>query len=334
MARKRNHSSITHRVFKFWLPLAALLLGIAYCSQLSYDPAKEAKAGLARLNRWRTQAGLQELRPSPELQKAAQSHAAYLGKDAHGHDEINRSNPHYTGADPQARATAAGYPAPVVENLTAGNFARSGARSTDGLMTALYHRLGLLTPEHDEAGVAWVRSRNAAFVVVQGSSQDRELCEQAGSHAAKRYVLTMACNGKQVEIPLDVPPYRYTDAVKFPIGNNIDPSYDGKEVPNPMPIRKAVGNPVSIAFYGSNAPIEMRAFTLRSAKGEITNPTILTAATDPNRLLQPNEFALFAPKPLDFNTEYTAEFRYTQGGQAHTETWTFRTRKRRHWLEW
>ena len=77
-------------------------------------------------------------------------------------------------------------------------------------MTALYHRLGLLTPDHDEAGVAWVRSRNAAFVVVQGSSQDRELCEQAGSHAAKRYVLTMACNGQSVEIPLDVPPYRYT----------------------------------------------------------------------------------------------------------------------------
>ena len=201
-------------------------------------------------------------------------------------------------------------------------------------MTALYHRLGLLNPDHDEAGVAWVRGRNAAFVVVQGSSQDRGLCEQPGSRTAKRYVLTMYCNGQKTEIPLDVPPHRYSGAVKYPIGNNIDPSYDGKEVPNPMPTRKAVGNPVSISLHGSDDPIEMRAFTLRSAKGEVSSTTVLTAATDPNRLLHPNEFALFAPKPLDFDTEYTAEFRYTQGGQEHAETWTFRTRKRRHWLEW
>lgn len=314
--------------------MGALLLGIGYWSQLRYNPAKEAKAGLERLNLWRAQAGLQALQLSPELQKAAQSHAAYLGKDAHGHDEMNERNPHYTGADPQARATAAGYPAPVVENLTVGNFARSGNASIDSLMTALYHRLGLLNPDHDEAGVAWVRSRNAAFVVVQGNSQDRELCEQAGSRAARRYMLSTYCNGQKTDIPLDVPPQRYIGAVKYPIGNNIEPSYDGKEVPNPMPTRKAVGNPVSIALHGSDAPVEMRAFTLRSAQGEVRNPTILTAATDPNRLLHPNEFALFASKPLDFDTEYTAEFRYIQGGQEHAETWTFRTRKRRHWLEW
>ena len=171
--------------------MSALLLGIGYWSQFRYNPATEAQSGLEKLNRWREQAGLQSLQPSPELQKAAQSHAAYLGKDAHGHDEINQSNPHYTGADPQERATAAGYPAPVVENLTVGNFARSGNGSTDSLMTALYHRLGLLNPDHDEAGVAWVRGRNAAFVVVQGSSQDRGKCEQAGSRTAKRYVLSM-----------------------------------------------------------------------------------------------------------------------------------------------
>jgi len=221
----------------------------------------------------------------------------------------------------------------VVENLTAGNFARSGIRSTDGLMTALYHRLALLDPDHDEAGVAWVRSRHAAFVIVQGSSRERELCAQAGSQASKRYVLTMECNGQTVKIPLDAAPRRYIGAVKYPAGGNIEPAYDGKEIPNPMPSTKAVGNPVSIAFYGTTAPVEMRAFTLRSDKGEIRNPTILTAANDRHRLMQANEFALFAPAPLDYDTEYTAEFHYTQGGKEQTERWTFRTRKRRT-LEW
>ena len=103
-----QHSSMMQRIVKFWLPLAVVFLGIAWFSQWHYDPEKEAKAGLERLNHWRAQAGIQELRPNPALTQAAQNHAAYLGKDAHGHKENNRRNPHYTGADPQARATAAG----------------------------------------------------------------------------------------------------------------------------------------------------------------------------------------------------------------------------------
>lgn len=328
-----QHSPMMQRIVKFWLPLAAIFLGLAWFSQWHFDPDKEAKAGLERLNRWRAQAGLQELRANPALTQAAQHHAAYLGKDAHGHNETNRSNPHYTGADPQARATAAGYPAPVVENLSTGNFARSGIRNTDSLMTALYHRLALLNPDDDEAGAAWVRGRHAAFVIVQGSSRDRELCAQAGNPATKRYILTMQCNGQMVKIPLDAAPRRYTGAVKYPAGGNIEPAYDGKEIPNPMPGTKAVGNPVSIAFYGQQTPVAMRAFTLRSHQGEIRNPTILSAATDRHHLMQANEFALFAPEPLAYDTEYTAEFHYTQDGKEHTERWTFRTRKRRT-LEW
>lgn len=328
-----QHSPMMQRIIKFWLPLAAAMSGLAWFSQWHFNPGKEAKAGLERLNRWRAQAGLEELRPFPALEKAAANHAAYLGKDAHGHSETNRRNPHYTGADPQARATAAGYPAPVVENLTIGNFARSGVRSTDSLMTALYHRLALLDPDHDEAGVAWGRGSHSTFVIVQGSSRDRELCAQAGSAAVKRYILTMQCNGQTAEIPLDAAPRRYIGAVKYPVGGNIEPAYDGKEVPNPMPGKKAVGNPVSIAFYGQQAPVEMRAFTLRSNEGEIRNPVILTAANDPNHLMRQNEFALFAPAPLAYDTEYTAEFRYAQGGKEQAERWTFRTRKRRT-LEW
>lgn len=321
------------RIFKFWLPLTALFLGLAWFSQWRFDPDKEAKAGLERLNRWRIQAGLQELRPFPQLEKAAYNHAAYLGKDAHGHSETNRRNPYYTGAEPQARATAAGYPAPIVENLSVSNFARSGVRSADSLMTALYHRLALLNPDHDEAGVAWVRSRHNAFVIVQGSSRERELCGQAGSLVTKRYILTMQCNGQTTEIPLDAAPRRYIGAVKFPSGGNVEPAYDGMEVPNPMPTKKAVGNPVSIAFYGQQTPVEMRAFILRSDKNEIRNPIILTAANDHNHLMEKNEFALFAPAPLDYDTEYTAEFHYTQGGKEQVERWTFRTRKRKT-FEW
>ena len=53
------------RIVKFWLPLAVVFLGIAWFSQWHYNPEKEAKAGLERLNHWRAQAGIQELRPIP-----------------------------------------------------------------------------------------------------------------------------------------------------------------------------------------------------------------------------------------------------------------------------
>ena len=166
------------RIQRFWLPLLAGILLLVYWSQARYNPEREAKQGLEQLNLWRRQAGLEPLAPSPSLQQAAQKHAQYLSKDAEGHDERNRSNPYFTGADPQARAAAAGYAGPVVENLSVGNFARQGNANVNSLMTALYHRLALLTPSHDEAGAAWVNGRHHAFVVVQGSSRLRQLCEQ------------------------------------------------------------------------------------------------------------------------------------------------------------
>ena len=335
MKKTHPQSPLIRRLLYFWLPVSALLLGMGYLSQIRYNPDKEAQAGLDRLNHWRTQAGLPALAPNAQLQKAAQNHARYLSRDPEGHDETHRSNPSYTGADPQARAVAAGYSAGVAENLTISNFARSGRASTDSLMTALYHRLALLTPTHNEAGAAWVRGKYNAFVVEQGSSHERELCAQADQLAQNRsrYLLTLLCNGDKTSIPLDELPPEHHTPVKFPIGNNIDPSYDGKENPNPMPTRNPVGNPVSIAFYGEQEPITLHRFTLRSNQGEIANPTILTAANDPNHQLQTNEFALFAPKPLDYDTEYTAQFVYSQNGKQHNETWTFRTRKKRHWFE-
>ena len=332
---KNPQSPLIRRLLYFWLPVSALLLGMGYLSQIRYNPDKEAQAGLDRLNHWRTQAGLPALAPNAQLQKAAQNHARYLSRDPEGHDETHRSNPSYTGADPQARAVAAGYSAGVAENLTISNFARSGRASTDSLMTALYHRLALLTPTHTEAGAAWVRGKYNAFVVEQGSSHERELCVQADQLAQNRsrYLLTLLCNGDKTSIPLDELPPEHHAPVKFPIGNNIDPSYNGKENPTPMPTRNPLGHPVSIAFYGEQEPITLHRFTLRSSQGEIANPTILTAANDPNHQLQTNEFALFAPKPLDYDTEYTAQFVYSQNGKQHNETWTFRTRKKRHWFE-
>ncbi|XXQ68513.1 CAP domain-containing protein [Neisseriaceae bacterium B1] len=338
MSKKRKKSQSTasplqRRLLLFWLPFIVMFFGMAWFSQLRYNGDKEARVALTRLNDWRSQAGVQPLAQEDMLQEAARNHALYLSKDAHGHDEPNRSNPYFTGETAQERATKVGYSAPVAENLTISNWARSGRAGVDGLMTALYHRLALLNPNHDEAGAAWVRGKHQALVIEQGSRVERELCEQPRQHSQARYVLTTLCMNQKVEIQLNQLPEQYVGAVKFPIGSYIEPVYDGKEKPNPMPQYKETGNPISIAFYGQQQPIEMVAFELFAPQGQIMPTEILTAKNDPNGVLLPTEFALFPVKPLDFNTEYRVQFRYRQNGQEKQEHWTFRTREKRNWLE-
>lgn len=337
MTRKKKststHSLLKTRLLWLWLPIITIMMATAYWSQARYNPEKEAKSGLQRLNQWRKQAGLMPLQNSSLLQTAARKHALYLTKDAHGHDEINRSNPYFTAEHPQDRATAAGYSAPIAENLTISNFARSGRRSVDGLMTALYHRLSMLNPEHDEAGAAWARGRNNAFVIKQGSSYDRKLCDSLPNKQGTRYVLITYCNGKKTELGLTEHPPSYVGVVKFPIGRNIDPVYDGNEQPNPMPNHGKTGNPISIAFFGEKDDIHLISFKLFSPNSEIKSTHILTASNDPNHHLLKTEFALFPLEKLDFATKYRVEFRYQQNNQDKSESWEFTTRKKRHLLE-
>lgn len=328
-----NATPLVRRLVLFWLPMLALILGMAYFSQAQYNPEKEAQSGLQRLNHWRVQAGLTPLQHSPLLQTAARKHALYLTKDAHGHDEINRSNPYFTGENPQNRATAAGYSAPIAENLTIGNFARSGRASVDGLMTALYHRLSMLNPNHDEAGAAWARGRHTSFVIKQGSRYDRELCDRTPSQNGARYILTTYCRGQKIELGLREPPPNYVGAVKFPIGQNIEPVYDGNEQPNPMPKHGATGNPISIAFFGEKDDIQLISFKLFSPTGEVQPTHVLTASNDPNQQLLKTEFALFPLEKLDFETQYRVAFHYRQNNQEKLETWVFTTRKKRYFFE-
>ena len=65
-------SPTMRRLLMFWLPLLVLVLVAGYVSQLRYNPAREAKNGLDRLNYWRKQAGVQPLAQQSSLHKAAQ----------------------------------------------------------------------------------------------------------------------------------------------------------------------------------------------------------------------------------------------------------------------
>ncbi|MCB1773025.1 MAG: CAP domain-containing protein [Gammaproteobacteria bacterium] len=128
-------------------------------------------AELAGVNRVRVAAGLPTLLPQAQLTEAARRHAAYLdrhrqpGADGQG-GSAHTQHPGqagFTGATPESRALAAGYPhREVLENVSMGY--DSAETALEDLMSAIYHRLTFLDLESDQVGVA-VGERSRVFVL-------------------------------------------------------------------------------------------------------------------------------------------------------------------------
>ena len=349
----QTHTGGWLKALLVWLALIALLLFAATRLlkpepvELVYprpgqDPAPYAGLdALGYLNHLRREAGLTPFAPSSLLARAAADHARYLNDyPADMHDENHPGNPHFRGKELDQRTKRAGYLyLGVQENLSTGEHENlTGARRLqqqylDGLMTAIYHRFSLLDPAADEAGIGFSSRRNRhALVVNQGNRTGERLCRKARTHVQEErpyYDDWCANNAVIYSDEIDYNPPEYT---VYPVGRLAHPVFSN-ETPNPLPDREYSGNPVSISFNNRDVLIEMQSFRLFQGKREITNTRILTAATDPNKHLTEQQFALFPLDPLDYDTEYRAVFRYretdweTAKTQDKTAQWSFRTRK-------
>lgn len=134
---------------------------------------------MQRLNALRVDAGLDALRPDPDLAHAARQHASYLdrhrepGQTGQGSaHEQRQGRSGFSGATPGERALQAGYPHNLVlENVSMGY--DDAGDAMDGLMGAIYHRLTFLDLSADEVGIA-VGRRSRVFVL--GRSDLAEVC--------------------------------------------------------------------------------------------------------------------------------------------------------------
>ena len=137
-------------------------------------------AGLGYVNQLREAAGMAPLYWRAELADAAQAHADYLAANpipAGGFfgGSAHRESPGlsgFTGVEPADRALRQGYPhRQVLENVSAGGDGVNTA--IDGLMGAIYHRMGFLDFDIDELG----SGHNARqYVFLMGRGGLRELC--------------------------------------------------------------------------------------------------------------------------------------------------------------
>lgn len=307
---------------------------------------------LASLNRIRTAAGLIPFVHQPLLDRAALNHARYLS--AHrtkGHGEMpGRAG--FTGAGLVERARAVGYGSGQLgENVATGS--ADTRESLERLMSAIYHRIGFLSFDLDEAGagssphaegdrsyvyamggsgaaVAEFCRRPDPAALLDGPGRYYEVCPGRLKVKAEAFEALQAAGARRNPRVIVWPPRD---------GQDVPVTFSG-ERPNPLPGRAMSGYPLSVHFNAAHVRqvrlLDFRLFERRSALGggrpdpgtlvEVKPARVLKADSDPNRVLGPLDFALFPLGRLEWDRAYFGRGRFVADGKEEEVAWTFRTR--------
>ncbi len=292
-------------------------------------------------NEIRVRAGMSELKYNKILQESAQNHSHYI--DLH-HESMKGLSYHYekegregfTGRKAKDRAVKAGY---FSTNIGEGisNYC-SAEQSINSLMTAIYHRFEILHFSRDEVGIGFTKtSQNLKhnFVHNMGNSHLNTLCQHDDRWIGNYF--EKVCADETLKIKED--PYNEAkDTIRkknpkyviWPADGSVDNLYYyADEVPNPMPDFIKTGNPISIQFNPYYFPknIVVYSFKFYDAEGEVTDTRLLTKQTDPNKKFTQYQYALFALKPLQRDTEYKVVIKYKYEGSSKQLRTSFRTMK-------
>lgn len=266
---------------------------------------------LAYLNEIRKSAGLHTLKTNIKLEEAGNNHANYL-KDVlnnygvpvnHFEYETEYPSLYFTGVTAHDRAVYEGYKSDsyVEEALTYASI--DGVDSVDELMSAIYHRHGLLFNFVDEVGIgiSGMEADNHAYTYELASYSNKQSDLMAISPLIVAYPAQGSTNIRRVFY---------------------------EEYPDPLPSTSMSGYPVSVEFNSYYADsVHVDYFRLYDANNvEITDVTLMDEQTDPNGYFLENQFALFPMQVLEGNHTYRVELGYVLNGESGTKIWSFTTR--------
>jgi len=292
-----------------------------------------------QFNDIRLSAGMLELYYNPILQASAQNHSDYITLH---HESIHGMSYHnekeglsgFTGTKAKDRAVKAGYfSTSVGEGIS--NYCNA-QQSINSLMTAIYHRFGILTFDKTEVGIGFTKDSTSLkhnLVHNTGNANLNTLCQ--GDSAWVGNYFEKVCADKTMKIKQDP----YNDAknkvrkknpkyVIWPVDGSVDNLYYFKdEVPDPLPNYKVTGNPISIQFNPYYFPEDLVVYSFRLfiGKKEVKETKLLTKQTDPNKKFDKNEYALFPLKPLKRDTQYRVVIKYKYKGNSKRISTSFRT---------
>jgi hypothetical protein len=273
-----------------------------------------------------TGAGL--LAQSTSLDNAASNHANFLvnnslvsnatylttsfGGILGGHYE-NSALAGYTGASPQARATAAGFPGTVTELVVFG--AASGTDCVFSLENSVYHLIDLISPFVD-VGIEF----------------------NAGNGSGSACVIELGVGSATLgQLPVAGSLVVYPDANQ----TNVLPTfYNQAEVPVPVPDLPSAGHTVVVSLYTLATPtlsgndILIHTFSITPNVGVAPGVRLLanTGVTSDGPILTVDDlipgagFVVLVPTaPLAANMAYNVSFSATVKGHAVSKTWSFIT---------
>lgn len=313
-----------------------LVLIIPFVKAGVFDPNDLAQT-YSYLNQIRQQAGMSTFRKNPRLEAAALNHANYLADNIlTGHYE-SVETAKFTGITPQDRTRFTGYRSVLIsENVSSGN--RSGIRSIDGLMSAIYHRLAFLDFTKTEVGIGIgknLKSKHSAYVYNMGNAGFHRLCKRKNTSNESPYYSNI-CNPNT-----HIPAAEFdrekllvlsgnNKIVVWPTNNdkNVAPAFF-EESPDPLPDLAVSGFPISIQFNPLNFDnVKIKSFKLYrdSDNIEIVNTRLLSKETDPNKRLTALQYALFPLERLEWNTWYRVEIQYIHKAKLENLVWRFRTK--------
>jgi hypothetical protein len=300
-------------------------------------------------NKIRKQAGLIELEVNGILEESAKNHSNYVvlhsddwkdqgyinDKGITGHNE-EEGKEGYTGFSPADRAIVQGYL--TYYGVSEGMTSRCTAKvSINNLMTAIYHRFGILSLGANEIGIGLSKKDNMLieFIHDTGNANLNNLCRYNSYSTGTFY--SNICVNKEYIISVTDYNSAFNDVMKLNPKYVLWPSQDSVnnlykftgESPDPMPDYDETGNPISIQFNKYYYPnkITMKSFKLFKKDREIIKIDILMEKTDPNKFFSAYEYALFPLEVLEKNTTYKAEFKYRYNGMNKNIIWSFKTMK-------
>jgi uncharacterized protein YkwD len=309
-------------------------LDTAYLAELDDYSATEQRA-LSYLNTIRTKAGLPPFSINSELNVATGAHSNYLiMNNESGHYETE-GKPLFYAVDPLWRSVRAEYGSRYVsENWSSWIGAEE---NVDGLMGAIYHRMGFLSFQFDEIGIGAVdNGTESSYTYDMGNSRVRELCDDE-NYDPKGNVFVGLClntdkalgeedflsadnvaHGKKfVEYPTD----GESGAWRF---------FGGNESPNPIEgYASYSGYPVSVNFNPGEMDcdlIKMKNFGMTDIKtgAEVDVLRILTKSSDEHKSFSTCEFALFPKDREEFEHRYQVSFEYSYKGENSVISWEFK----------
>lgn len=317
-------------------------------SKTDFNPTRDTP--LNYLNYLRNFAGLTTLSTNSQLTDSALAHTKYmLDNNVQGHSETS-GTPGFTGVSPQDRAITAGYKAPTVSEDISYNKA-THTELLDDLMTAVYHRMGLLDFTKDEIGFGFeVRpvttngSLWSALTANLGFKALNDLCNSGGENITSGSYYT--CNDGTTKIsattydetlPKDLRS-KSANLVVWPPANAVVPPSFYEESPDPLPECSVSGNPISVQVnpkFNDQYTLDAASFTLteKSSGHQVEIIKTLSNLTD-----QPDPvaadwkgdrlewFAAFPKERLQWGKTYTAKFNYTDGSTSSSKTWEFHTK--------